>query len=57
MAIGFYVLDSNKSKFSYVILEPFLIECTTGRGLDIVCNTLKMLVVKANFVTLSTSDV
>jgi hypothetical protein len=41
---GFEVLDSYKSKFCFVTLELFLIENTTGRGLGIACNTLRMLV-------------
>jgi hypothetical protein len=34
------VSDSDKSKFSSVMFELFLIEYTVGRGLGIACNTL-----------------
>jgi hypothetical protein len=38
------VSDSYKSKFSFVLLELFLIEYTTSRGLGIACNTFRMLI-------------
>jgi hypothetical protein len=41
---GFEVSDSYKSKFSFAILEEFLIEYTAGRGLGIASNTPKMIV-------------
>jgi serine/threonine protein kinase len=42
------VLHSYKSKFSFVMLQLFLIEYTAGRGFSIACNTLRMLVFTCN---------
>jgi hypothetical protein len=41
---GFAASDSDKSKFSSIMFELFLIEYTVGRGLGIACNTLIVLV-------------
>jgi hypothetical protein len=41
---AFAVSDSYKYKFSFALLGLFLIEYTTGSGLSIACNTLRMLV-------------
>jgi hypothetical protein len=43
-AAGFAVSDSYKSNFSFDLLQLFLIEYTTGRGLGVSYNTPGMLV-------------